>query len=985
MRPLSLQIEGFTAFRERQEVDFEPLDLFVITGPTGAGKTSILDAMVFALYGQVPRLGGKHGTSDLVSLGKTQARVMFEFTVDRKGRYRVARRLSRNAAQSATVERLDGDDWISACERSGVRECDRVLRELVGLDFDAFCKAVMLPQGEFHRFLKGDPNERRKVLVSLLGVAYYQRMAERARARSTRLAAGVERTEEILAGQYDQATAEHLADMRARSLAAAQRSTALTRALATADERWAEATRQAAIADTLTDRTADLSAIGVELRTQLDGIRQSEGSKDDAAGALAEAANTLGARRAATERAEHAVTDLEAELGTPDVLAAAAAAAVTLAVTAAEAATAEDERRVAEQREGAAQARAQTAEAREAEHESALTTARADEQRLEDESTAARTRAAGLAQRLADAQTRLDELIAARDATVFARDTAAAAIADAERLRAAHAMAEEHLDQHRRANAVAELAHGLGSGDPCPVCQTALTGPIVVATETAEALESARFTADAARQEAANAANHQARAEVATHAAVTLERKLADALQAVLADHGDDLDALATAADVGATDAATADDVLAGARTARMTAETQRSAAHDAAVEARAAATTAKAIAAAARRAFEDIRRRHDEAHGVLAARFGDPVPADAAQRLADQRVRFTVVADAARAARASLDGAQAAHDTAATAATEVERRLTALDVGLARLQTRADAAAGATIALLAEPGAIATAPTSDGPRTATVAELATWCDTLAAAAKADRHVAAEARDAGEAVIVALATHHELEAAGVAQALAQLRGAEREAREDALNAENGAKQAAERAAEREAMEERIKAEREQITVLDALAHELRADRFVEYIVQETLGAIAGRASEELLRISDGRYSLVAEDGEFDVVDHANADEQRTVKSLSGGETFLASLALALSLSRHVGELATEGLGAKLEAVFIDEGFGTLDLATLDEVIDALERLRAEDLVVGVISHVPELADRIRVGLEVHKDQGRSRITTNTGA
>jgi exonuclease SbcC len=94
VRPLSLAIEGFTAFRDRQDIDFESLDLFVITGPTGAGKTSILDAMVFALYGQVPRLGGKWGTSDLVSLGRVQARVHFEFSVNGKGRYRVARRRS---------------------------------------------------------------------------------------------------------------------------------------------------------------------------------------------------------------------------------------------------------------------------------------------------------------------------------------------------------------------------------------------------------------------------------------------------------------------------------------------------------------------------------------------------------------------------------------------------------------------------------------------------------------------------------------------------------------------------------------------------------------------------------------------------------------------------------------------------------------------------------------------------------------------------
>jgi exonuclease SbcC len=81
----------------------------------------------------------------------------------------------------------------------------------------------------------------------------------------------------------------------------------------------------------------------------------------------------------------------------------------------------------------------------------------------------------------------------------------------------------------------------------------------------------------------------------------------------------------------------------------------------------------------------------------------------------------------------------------------------------------------------------------------------------------------------------------------------------------------------------------------------------------------------------------------------------------------------------------VGELATEGLGAKLEAVVIDEGFGTLDPETPEEVIDALERLRADDLVVGVISHVPTLAERVRAGLEVHKEQGRSRIVQSPAA
>ena len=140
--------------------------------------------------------------------GPAQARVKFEFSIKGKGRYRVARRLKRHAAQSATLERLRGRGVGLGVRADGVRECDRVLGELLGLDFDSFCKAVVLPQGEFHRFLKGDPAERRKVLVSLLGVSYFERMGAIGRARQSDLASKVERTEEIVLDQYGSATPE---------------------------------------------------------------------------------------------------------------------------------------------------------------------------------------------------------------------------------------------------------------------------------------------------------------------------------------------------------------------------------------------------------------------------------------------------------------------------------------------------------------------------------------------------------------------------------------------------------------------------------------------------------------------------------------------------------------------------------------------------------------------------------------------------------
>src|SRR5204862_6050321 len=105
--------------------------------------------------------------------------------------------------------------------------------------------------------------------------------------------------------------------------------------------------------------------------------------------------------------------------------------------------------------------------------------------------------------------------------------------------------------------------------------------------------------------------------------------------------------------------------------------------------------------------------------------------------------------------------------------------------------------------------------------------------------------------------------------------------------------------------------------------------------------------------------------------DFAVVDHRNADEVRSVRTLSGGETFLASLALALALSERVAELAADG-AVRLEALFLDEGFGTLDADTLDVVASAIENLGAGGRMVGIVTHVRELAERVQLRFEVTK-------------
>ena len=110
-----------------------------------------------------------------------------------------------------------------------------------------------------------------------------------------------------------------------------------------------------------------------------------------------------------------------------------------------------------------------------------------------------------------------------------------------------------------------------------------------------------------------------------------------------------------------------------------------------------------------------------------------------------------------------------------------------------------------------------------------------------------------------------------------------------------------------------------------------------------------------------------------------VIDHHNADEVRSARTLSGGETFLASLALALALADRIAAMASGG-AARLDAIFLDEGFGTLDPDTLDVVASAVEDLGAAGRMVGVVSHVAELAERVPVRFEVARSGNTATVT-----
>ncbi len=168
---------------------------------------------------------------------------------------------------------------------------------------------------------------------------------------------------------------------------------------------------------------------------------------------------------------------------------------------------------------------------------------------------------------------------------------------------------------------------------------------------------------------------------------------------------------------------------------------------------------------------------------------------------------------------------------------------------------------------------------------------------------------------------------------------------------------------------------------EQKEVADSLGYHLRSQNFEKWMLDEALQRLVVGATEILAELSAGAYSLTLDSGgaNFAVIDHANADAVRGAKTLSGGETFLASLALALALADQVADLAAGG-SARLESIFCDEGFGSLDLDTLDIVATALEELGASGRMVGVVSHVRELAERLPVRFEVRKGPTTSTVT-----
>ncbi|MEY2570188.1 MAG: repair protein SbcC/Rad50, partial [Acidimicrobiaceae bacterium] len=221
MRPRRLELEGFGAFRDRTEVDFDGVELFALSGPTGSGKSTVIDAICFALYGSIPRYDDRRLVAPAISQGLPEAKVRLDFTID--GASFTAVRVVKRTKSGATTKEArleDGDGNVLA---GNEKELTAAVESLLGLTYEHFTKCVVLPQGDFARFLHDKPDKRQELLVELLDLGVYGTMAglahERARdaqrdarAADDRLGALADATVEARAAA--ELRAEQLASLR---------------------------------------------------------------------------------------------------------------------------------------------------------------------------------------------------------------------------------------------------------------------------------------------------------------------------------------------------------------------------------------------------------------------------------------------------------------------------------------------------------------------------------------------------------------------------------------------------------------------------------------------------------------------------------------------------------------------------------------------------------------------------------------------------
>jgi len=1085
----NLEFEAFMAYPKRQEINFDTLNnagVFLLNGPTGAGKTTILDAICYALYGETSsdRESAKLHSTYAAHSG-TKPRVLLDVTlhgkrlrIDRTPAYnkpitRGARKgqMREESAKATLAELAPGADpadekaWTPIS--SSVAEVNRTIAERTHLTKEQFLKVVLLPQGQFAQFLKSKPKERKELLKKMFPVEHYEQLFAALTEEAKTAQQEVAQDENTQRGYLERARAEMLA---LQSLLDAVDSDAEEAAEA-GEETSEHLTAENVTAENVTAETLDAwVACGVERARETSAREKQEQQRltdeaDRNTRLLAERAQLQAdwreyeqlceRRTRLTERAEghkaqreelsqarvaaplHAqYTQVHAEsqaLAARQQEQAACASALdetgrALLAALRDEETAEDVT-FPEETTFAALPELEPAE-QETQLEALLDTLRAlqkkDAQLTDEEAAVAALvkQANALEQDKARAEKTLSDLTAAaeqlaeelagystadEERTLAAHlvteaqqkhdaaqqmqqklDAASAAVAEAEKQSKRTATAEQkaqekwqasaqqalaateefkNLQVLRLAQASSLLASELKDGEPCAVCGSVEHPAPAQIAEGEQLVE--RADLDAAK-EREDKAHKQARThELAKDRATKAHQEASEALAAArtqyetLAAQGEcDVEQTAAQLQQAQTRLAQAQSRVTARDGVLVKVERVR-------VELQKAQEALRTIEGAA----VEAQTRHRDAAARCEATAADLAPARAAVGFA-QRVEAVEGYRAAhqRLARAVLLLGQA-RERHALAAAQAQRLLgesafeSAELVQMAvRTPERVDALEQAVAAYELEHARLL----EGFGREAIVA--------VAARVAAGEQAPDDLQGVREQVEQLRAAAHRL----------TLREGERESLLRSLQALRG-----EYAAFRAQTAQRY----DRAQMLANLAAAARGDTLGGYehqvdLVSYVLGAeferILHSASLHLDRMSEGRYGMVFSDHRakgsrsggglnLEITDTWTG-EPREASSLSGGESFLASLSLALGLAEVVQ--ANNG-GIELDTLFIDEGFGTLDAETLDMVMGTIESLRDSGRTIGLISHVEEMKNRIPAQIVVEKGQNGSSVRVNS--
>ena len=936
MKPLRLELSGFTCFRDKTLVSFEDLNLFAIAGPTGSGKSSILDAIVYALYGQTPRLGSK-GLNVLLNPEADSLEVVFEFSVGER-LYRVSRVLrqlkSGNAKQEIRVEEnLNGN--YKQFDDVGLKEMSERLTNIVGLDYDSFVRAVLLPQGAFDEFLRGSNSKRIELLIRLLGLEKVTDMQREAGRRAKEAKAEISFIDEQLQQNYGEASPEAIRLKKEEVAELESRITDLSKTRSRLSEQINAQKELKMLLDDVGKIRTKLAGLNAQ-QSEIDGKREQLAKAEAAEKVLPliEQRDTLQTRLKTLETQQ---VGLESSLAKHKMALSEASDALHIATE-----NAKKLPDLAKRLESLAAIKPRMRQLKSLGGNLGLASDKQTDVSFDEDvwqTLAAREarvpQLRGALAREKEAGDRLAKLEAgltqnrndvskseAQLKEIMVKGTQAKETVEG--LESEIASLESDLQSAKLADEASHLRAHLTKGEACPVCaQVVDTLPEAMASRAAELVQSLSQkrtelkAASAERQrqrDLYSETNNELSAAKATLEAVktqideaktdlqkqktevaelgeqlgssspeTLERDINVQKRALLAD---------LAASI--SDATGGEDPISLSEDLRKKRETL-----EAALSAKRDAETA------AKRAFDMAEVKLGEAKKALQERSQDAEDAARKMTMALEKSPFES-ADSAKAAALSEVRQDALRETLKTFETtkrDAERDEVALN---ARLGGRA-------------------------------LDEAAYAETLREQAEAEANLkdATEAKGRAEQMVVQL--EKELE-----------QGRTLRKKRDALEKKAG--------------------------LYEQLNKDLAKNQFPEFLLTRVQEQLAFRASAILRETSDGRYDLRLVDGDYFVSDAWNTGELRDAKTLSGGETFMASLALALALSETIAGNTVLG------ALFLDEGFGTLDADTLGSVANVLETLTEEGRMVGLITHVTELTERMPARLVVSKGQAGSTVS-----